>query len=310
MSWLNKTKTPTAVAALGALLALGLVACSPEASDSSSGNPSSSGSQYDDLINAGATADDATISANQWASQIKKNGVLHVGGTQTSQLFSLLDPAKGKAIGFDAGLSQLLAKYILGKPETKLDQVTVDTREDLLANKSVDAIFATYSITPKRQERVDFAGPYYSSQAAILVKSTNDSIKSLADLTGKTVATQASSTGVTLLEKEAPQAKILALPDHAQALASVQQGRADAYVIDQTLLLNAITANKDVKIVGDPFGPKDNYGIGLTKGTDAKAFVNEWLKKIIADGTWKKLWLATIGDKTGTTEAPVPPTVE
>ncbi|MCZ2404022.1 transporter substrate-binding domain-containing protein [Paenarthrobacter sp. Z7-10] len=298
----------TAAVAVG-LLTLGLVACSPEAPGSPAASGSSGATSYDDIISAGTTADAATISANQWASQVKKNGVLHVGGTETSQLFSLLDPAKGKAVGFDAGLSQLLAKYIIGEPKTKLDQVTVDTREDLLVNKSVDAVFATYSITPKREARVDFAGPYYSSQAGILVKSSNNDIKGVADLAGKTVATQAASTGVTLLANEAPKAKVLSLPDHAQALAAVKQGRADAYVIDQSLLLNALVSNKDVKIVGDPFGPKDNYGIGLTKGTDAKAFVNAWLKKIIDDGTWLKLWQATIGAQTGTDKAPTPPKV-
>lgn len=294
-------------AAVAGLLLLGLVACSPEAP----GTPAASGSGagYDDVISAGATASDATVAANQWASQIKKNGGLHVGGTETSQLFSLLNPTTGKAVGFDAGLSQLLAKYIIGEPKTKLDQVTVDTREDLLVNKSVDAIIATYSITDKRAARVDFAGPYYSSQAGILVKSTTTDIKSVADLAGKTVATQAASTGVTLLANEAPDAKVLALPDNAQCLAAVQQGRADAYVIDQSLLLNALVGNKDVKIVGDPFGPKDNYGIGVPKGTDAKAFVNDWLKKIIADGTWLKLWKATIGAQTGTSTTPTPPTV-
>ncbi|MDQ6753515.1 MAG: transporter substrate-binding domain-containing protein [Actinomycetota bacterium] len=308
MRLLKNRGVKATAAAVAGLLALGLVGCSPEAP----GTPAASsggGSSYDDIINAGAKADDATVAANQWASQIKKNGVLHVGGTETSALFSLLDPAKGKAVGFDAGLSQLLAKYIIGAPLTKLDQVTVDTREDLLVNKSVDAIFATYSITPKREARVDFAGPYYSSQAGILVKSSNTEIKGVADLAGKTVATQAASTGVTLLASVAPQAKVLALPDNAQALAAVQQGRADAYVIDQSLLLNALVSNKDVKIVGDPFGPKDNYGIGLTKGTDAKAFVNDWLKKIIADGTWLKLWKATIGAKTGTDNTPTVPTV-
>ncbi len=306
---LGKNRAPGAVAALVVgLLALGLAGCSPE----SPGTPaasSSGGASYDDVISAGAKADDATVSANEWASQIKKSGVLHVGGTETSQLFSLLNPTTGKAVGFDAGLSQLLAKYIIGEPKTKLDQVTVDTREDLLVNKSVDTIIATYSITDKRAARVDFAGPYYSSQAGILVKSTNNDIKGVADLAGKNVTTQAASTGVTLLASQAPEAKVLPLPDNAQCLAAVQQGRADAYVIDQSLLLNALVANKDVKIVGDPFGPKDNYGIGLPKGTDAKAFVNDWLKKIIADGTWLKLWKATIGAQTGTTTPPTAPTV-
>ncbi|MCU1572191.1 MAG: hypothetical protein JWO93_273 [Micrococcaceae bacterium] len=301
------TRVRAVAAAVAGLVALGLIGCSPEAPGTTA--TTSAGSSYDDIVNSGMTADDATIAANTWASQVKKNGVLHVGGTETSQLFSLLDPAKGKAVGFDAGLSQLLAKYILGTPNTKLDQVTVDTREDLLVNKSVDAIFATYSITDKRALRVDFAGPYYSSQAGILVKATNNDIKGVADLAGKKVATQAASTGVTLLANEAPTAEVLALPDDAQCLAAVQQGRADAYVIDQSLLLNALVANKDVKITGDPFGPKDNYGIGLTKGTDAKAFVNDWLKKIIADGTWLKLWKATIGSRTGTDVQPTPPTV-
>ena len=61
--------------------------------------------------------------------------------------------------GFDAGLSQLLAKYIIGEPRENLSQVTVDTRETLLQNNSVDVIFATYSITPKRRRKSGFRRP-------------------------------------------------------------------------------------------------------------------------------------------------------
>ncbi len=157
-------------------------------------------------------------------------------------------------------------------------------------------------------ERIAFAGPYYTSQAAILVKKDNTDITSLADLAGKTVATQANSTGVALLEAEAPEAEILALPDHAQALAAVQQGNADAYVIDQTLLLNAVIAGDDVKIVGEPFGPEDRYGIGVNKTSDAVDFINDFLTKIEEDGTWAKLWTVTIGDRAGLTDVPQPPT--
>lgn len=300
--------------AVAALAIAGLAACSgPDApapgNDDAAATEGFSLEAYDAIIAQGAVADDATIEANEWATAIRDAGVLKIGGTETSQLFSLVDPTvSDKAVGFDAGLSQLLAKYITGEPNTELNQVTSDTREEVLVSGAVDAVFATYSITPQRAERVDFAGPYYSSQAAILVKSDNTDINGVDDLAGKTVATQSGSTGVTLLEEFAPEAKVDALPDHSQALASVQQGRSDAYVIDQSLLLNALLSNDDVKIVGEPFGPVDPYGIGLPKGSDATAFVNAWLTQIIDDGTWLELWEATIGAKTGTNIEPTPPT--
>lgn len=277
--------------------------------DAPAGAFDSGNADYDAIINDGSIADAATVDGNEWAKAVKAAGVLKVGGTETSNLFSLLDPTTGIAVGFDAGLSQLLSRYILGDAKTELTQVTVDTREDLLVNNQVDVVFATYSITPKRLERINFAGPYYQSQAAILVKSDNTTINSVADLAGKTVATQASSTGVTVLESEAPEAKILELPDHTQALTAVQQGRADAYVIDQALLLNALVSNDDVKIVGEPFGPVDAYGIGVNKDNDAKAFIDAWLQTVIDDGTWLELWKATIGAKTGTDIVPTPPAI-
>ncbi|MFC4554590.1 transporter substrate-binding domain-containing protein [Georgenia faecalis] len=303
--------------ALAATLAL--AACSPEeepAEDGTSASGTAAATDtgldveaYQEIVDNGAVADDAVVEANEWASAVREAGVLSVGGTETSTLFSLVDPTDGTARGFDAGLSQLLSRYILGEVGTELSQVTVDTREDLLENNSVDTILATYSITPERAARVAFAGPYYSSQSAILVAADNENIASVEDLAGTTVATQAASTGVTVIEEFAPEAEVLALPDHEQALAAVRQGRADAYVIDQTLLLNAVVGSEDVKIVGEPFGPADNYGIGLPPDSDAVEFVNTWLQQVIDDGTWEELWQVTIGNRTGVDEAPAPPTV-
>lgn len=306
-------------AASAALVAVGLAACSPEESTAEGSGSEDAGAQvgadldvaaYDAVIAEGPVADDATIEANAWASAVREAGVLEIGGTETSNLFSLLDPTSdGVVRGFDAGLSQLLSQYILGEVNTELSQVTVDTREEVLVNGDVDAVFATYSITPERAERVGFAGPYYSSQAGILVSSGNEDIASLEDLAGKTVATQAGSTGETLLESEAPEAEILALPDHAQALEAVINGNADAYVIDETLLLNAVLAQGGtVKIVGESFGPEDLYGIGVPLDSDAAEFINAFLEQIEADGVWEDLWTVTIGDRTGVETAPEAPT--
>ena len=54
----------------------------------------------------------------------------------------------------------------------------------------------------------------------------------------------------------------------------------------------------------------DPYGIGLPKDSDGVAFVNEFLKTIVADGTWAKIWKITLGDRTGIETAPDAPVIE
>ena len=266
---------------------------------------------FDALIASGPVADADTIAASQWAAAVKEAGVLRVGGTRTSFLFSQLDETDNGIRGFDAGLYQLLARYILGD-ETKfeLTQVTSSTRESVLTSGQVDAVFATYSITPSRQEVISFAGPYYTSQQAVLVKAGNTEITGIDSLADKIVATQSGSTGPSILAEYAPDAIVQEFEDDIQARTAVEQGRADAYVTDYTLILNSIVKNPGAyAIAGDVFGPVDPYGIGLPKDSDGVAFVNAFLQTIIADGTWARLWQISLGDRTGIDTAPEAPVV-
>lgn len=266
---------------------------------------------FDALIAGGVVAEDSVIAANTWASAVKEAGVLRVGGTRTSFLFSQLDETDNGIRGFDAGLYQLLTRYILGD-ETKYEVTQVDssTRESVLTSDQVDAVFATYSITPARQEVISFAGPYYTSKQAVLVKAGNGEITGVDSLAGKIVATQAGSTGPQILEEFAPEATIQEFDNDLEARTALEQGRVDAYVTDYTLLLNAIVKNPSVyEIAGDVFGPEDNYGIGLPLDSDGVVFVNEFLTKIIEDGTWEKLWKISLGDRTGIETAPAAPVV-
>ena len=266
---------------------------------------------FDALIASGPVADVDTIAASQWAAAVKEAGVLRVGGTRTSFLFSQLDETDNGIRGFDAGLYQLLARYILGD-ETKfeLTQVTSSTRESVLTSGQVDAVFATYSITPSRQEVISFAGPYYTSQQAVLVKAGNTEITGINSLDDKIVATQSGSTGPSILAEYAPDAIVQEFEDDIQARTAVEQGRADAYVTDYTLILNSIVKNPGAyAIAGDVFGPVDPYGIGLPKDSDGVAFVNAFLQTIIEDGTWARLWQISLGDRTGIDTAPEAPAV-
>jgi glutamate transport system substrate-binding protein len=243
---------------------------------------------------------------------VQKQGFLRRGGTDTGPLFSLKDPATGKVTGFDAGLSQMLAHYITGKTDVanleKLTITTVDTRETLLQNHSVDAVVATYTITPARAQKVDFAGPYYESGDAVMVKADNSSINGVDDLHGKKVATESNSTAALALKQKVPDAQVTLFQTDEECVAAVQQGRVDAYVLDQGILVSDASTNKQVKVVGQPF-TQEPYGIGLPKDQpDAKKFVDDFLQKIYADGSWAKLWKATIGTIV-TGNPPTPPTI-
>ncbi len=266
---------------------------------------------FDALLASGPVAADDVIAASVWASKVKEAGILRVGGTRTSFLFSQLDETDNGIRGFDAGLYQLLARYILGdESRFELTQVTSSTRESVLTEDQVDAVFATYSITPSRQEVISFAGPYYTSRQAILIKAGNEEITGLEAIAGKTVATQAGSTGPSILAEFAPEADVQEFEDDIQARTAVEQGRADAYVTDYTLILNSLVKNPGVyAIAGDVFGPEDNYGIGLPKDSDGVAFVNAFLKAVEADGTWAKLWQISLGDRTGLDTAPEAPAI-
>ena len=267
---------------------------------------------FDELLASGITADDADIEASSWASAVKEAGVLRVGGTRTSFLFSQLDETDDGIRGFDAGLYQLLTRYILGD-ETKFELTQVDssTRESVLESGQVDAVFATYSITDSRKEVISFAGPYYTSKQAVLVKAGNEEITGVDSLADKIVATQSGSTGPDILAEYAPDATVQEFANDLEARTALEQGRVDAYVTDYTLLLNAIVKNPDAyEIAGDVFGPEDNYGIGLPKDSDGVAFVNDFLKKIEEDGTWAKLWQISLGDRTGIDTVPEAPAIE
>lgn len=247
------------------------------------------------VYDAAPVASDAEIPAGSTMDRIRKQGYLTVGGSLDAPLLSQQNPVSGQIEGFDADMAKLLAKYIIGKPEVKTVTIGTQTREAMLQAKSVDAVFQTYTITPQRATQVAFAGPYLTSGLAVAVRKDETGIKSVKDLAGKTVIVGANTPAVTALPSVAPGSKQVAFATDPQAVQALLQNRGDAYVQDFTLLASGAKANPGMKVVGEPF-TTEAYGIGLNhEDAQFKEFVNNWLKKIQADGTWAKVWESTLG---------------
>src|SRR5450759_4405978 len=139
-----------------AALAMGTAACG-------GGTSSSGGGLGASAKPAGYAMTQATnIPASPTLDAIKSRGKIVIGTKFDQPLFGLKNPVTGNIDGFDAELSRLLAKRVLGD-DKKIDFVeTVSkNREDFIEQGKVDAVIATYTINDARKQRVGFAGPYY-----------------------------------------------------------------------------------------------------------------------------------------------------
>lgn len=277
---------------------LGLAACSSDSSAVPGADPSASSaaSALDEVYADAVVADAADILPDSTMAKIKERGKLIVGEALDAPLLSQQDPSNPDDVqGFDADLAKLLAIYILGEPNVEIVPPASETREALLQNGTVDVVFNTYTITEERAEQISFAGPYLESGLAVAVKADNDEIKGIEDLGGKKVIVGANTPAVTAVPEEQPTATLVSFATDPQAMQALKQGRGDAYVQDFTLLASNAASDDSIKVVGQPF-TTEAYGIGLAKDdADFKAFINDWLVKIEDDGTWAKVWDASLG---------------
>ena len=100
-----------------------------------------------------------------------------VVGTKFDQPGLGLKNPDGTMSGFDVDVAKYVAKE-LGYNEDQIEwkESTSSQRETLIGNDQVKYIVATYSITDKRKEKVDFAGPYLITGQSLLVAAANTDI--------------------------------------------------------------------------------------------------------------------------------------
>ena len=267
---------------------------------------------FDALVQSGPIANADAVAASEWAKRVQAAGKLRVGGVETSTLFSQLNEVDGRHRGFDAGLWQLLATYLFDDATAyELTLVQSSTRESVLQNDTVDAVFATYTINDERKKVISFAGPYYVGHQGILVKADNTDINAVGDLAGKIVGVQAGSTAAMedFIKEFMADSDVQELGTDEELRRALEQGRIDAYVVDATLHMGSMIENPGKYRLAAEFGPEDPLGIGLPLDSDGVDFVNDFLAKIEEDGTWGKLYDICLGSRIGATETPEPPAI-
>lgn len=152
---------------------------------------------------------------------------------------------------------------------------------------------AGISVDEDRKKNVDFAKEYCLAAQAIVVKSTS-TIKTKADLTGKTIAVQTATTAEKYCMDEGYSVKsYTANPDAELALT---QGKVDAWVIDDLTaaemvkVWNSTHTGDETLVVINEAMTSEPYAFAFQKGSKYVSQFSTVIEKFIKDGTIQKLF--------------------
>ena len=244
-------------------------------------------------------AGSAFAQAGDTLAKIKSSGSVTLGVRESSGLSYTL--GNGKYVGFHTEMAEHIISDIrkqlgLAALETKYQPVTSQNRIPLVTNGTVDLECGSTTNNATRQKDVAFAVTTYVEEVRMVVKA-NSGIASIKDLNGKSVATTTGTTSVQTLRKNERAGGIdfkeVYGKDHADSFLLLETGRADAFVMDGSILAANISKSKnpaDFKIVGEVLSVEPIACMLRKDDTAFKKAVDDSIKRQIADGSLAKLY--------------------
>lgn len=201
--------------------------------------------------------------------------------------FSYTD-ADGKLIGYEVELVDALCAQM--QAECELISQDWDGLIPGLNAQKFDAIIAGMSITPERQEVVEFTDPYFYT-GIILIGKKGDNI-TVADLDGQPVASQRSTVSSQYLQDEYPNADIKLYDTQDNAYLDLTSGRVRAMMSDKVTGIDWLKteAGTDYEVKGEEISTdEDAMGIAFRKGDPLVGKFNTALAELKANGTYDQI---------------------
>jgi polar amino acid transport system substrate-binding protein len=189
--------------------------------------------------------------------------------------------------GYDIEVVNAVAEN-LGLEVTYQD-TSFDTIFRDLSQGKFDMVVAATTITPEREQKVDFSDPYYAADQALVVTPGSD-IATVEDLAGQTVGAQDGTTGEAYANDETDASDVRGFPEGPDAIQALKAGQVDATIIDQPVAQDALDKEGGIEIpTVIPTG--ELYGLPFATDSDAlRERVNEALKELKDDGTFDELY--------------------
>lgn len=229
---------------------------------------------------AGAPARDSDRAAAPEGTlgRIKASNTIILGYRESSRPFSFVGD-DGKPAGYSVELCTHVATSVgrqlsLPNLQTKWVKVTVADRMRAVQVGTIDLECGSTTASLSRQELVDFSLMTFIDGGSLLATDAS-AITGVSTLDGKRVAlipgTTTESSLRSALTKRGIKAQIVSVADHAAGVAALDDGSADAYASDRSILIGVGRTSKNperLTLVDELFS-YEPYGLMLRRGDPA-----------------------------------------
>jgi lysine-arginine-ornithine-binding protein len=203
--------------------------------------------------------------------------------------------ADGSIVGFDIDIGQALCAEI---GETcELVKVDWDGIIPALLEKKCDAIVASMSITPEREQVIDFTAKYYQTPGRFVAPEGTDLVATPEGLAGKVVGVQRGTIHHAFMEAHYPDTELRLYGTQDEAVLDLTAGRVDAVVADSVAISEGFLktdAGSGYAFLGDPlYDPAihgEGAGIGVRKeDTELRDKLTAAIDAIRENGTYDQI---------------------
>jgi glutamate/aspartate transport system substrate-binding protein len=226
--------------------------------------------------------------------KIKATKTISMGYRESSFPFSFVGEDK-KPAGYSVDLCTRVAagvQQLLGLSELPIKWVTVtpENRIAMVVNGTIDLECGSTTNTLSRQAQVDFSYMTFVDGGSLLVHS-NANVKRLSDIAGKRIAVVPGTTTEKVMAEALQKAKLtvqmVKVKEHADGIAALENGTADAYASDRVILMGLAMTSKDPSklAIADQYLSYEPYGLMFRRGdADFRLAVNGVLARLYRSG--------------------------
>lgn len=184
-------------------------------------------------------------------------------------------------VGIDAEMAAAVAKE-LGL-ELQIEDMAFDSIITAVNSGKADIGVAGMTVTEDRKKNVNFTDTYTHASQVVIVPEKSD-IKSVEDLTGKTIGVQLGTTG-DIYSGDVEDATVERFNKGFEAVQSLTSGKIDCVIIDEQPAQVFVSENAGLTILDEKFTEED-YAIAVSKDNEELTNkINEALATLKDNGT-------------------------
>ncbi|MEM8880089.1 MAG: ABC transporter substrate-binding protein [Pseudomonadota bacterium] len=250
----------------------------------------------------------ADAHANCAAGLTLEDGMLTIATGNPAYYPWVLNDAPESGEGFEAAVAYAIAAEMGFEPDA-VSWVRTSFDEAIQPGaKNFDFNLQQYSITPEREQMVDFSAPYYTSAMAVLTTQSvidNGTEPTVESLQGLVWGADANTTAVPMLSEIIdPDSDPLLYGDNTDVTAAMQAGQIDAALFDlPTALYLAAVVVEDGAILGqfpaDRGENPDQFGLLMEDGNPLRACVDAAISALSESGALAEIEAEWLQEATG-----------